>query len=77
MHHRYNNTKRCAICDTTNNLMVQNNPGLYRKERRGRQDYVPDPKSKIHMICIPCNDIIEQARQEFLVRDLQKEFENE
>lgn len=78
MHHnKHNNTKRCAICDTTNNLLVQNLPGQYKKYRRGKQDFVPDPKSRIHVICIPCNDIIEQVRQEFLIKDLQKEFEIE
>lgn len=77
MHHKYNNTKRCSICDTTNNLMVENLPGQYKKSRRGYTDFLPDPLNKKSFICVSCNESIEQVRNEFLIRDLEKEFEDD
>lgn len=77
MHHKRINTKRCSICDRTNNLLVQNLPGQYVKQRQGYIDYFPDPKNKAHLICVTCYEIVEEQRQQFLIQDLEKELEKE
>lgn len=61
-----NNTKRCSICDATNNLYVSNHGAYFRSNKRS---FIRDPQDPTgnSVICMPCNESIVDASREYFI----------
>lgn len=56
-------TFRCSICNKVSSQELEDGCSPYHEDY-----YVPDPKDKLHWICLECAEII---------FDINKEFEDE
>jgi hypothetical protein len=56
---------RCSICNCVTNESIATEIGDFRS----RMSFTPDPKDRMHDICIECAEVIQEQRDEYSYYD--------
>jgi DNA-directed RNA polymerase subunit RPC12/RpoP len=61
---------RCPICNTVSNPRIETNIGDYKEGL----SFTHDPKDSRHYICVNCDEVIEEQRQDYAFLDREDTF---